>query len=152
MLAVSSYKITFAVVLITSINIPWSQIDHGMLKGSDHGTQSTMVKKTLNLRHVRIVGECFMILRSGFPAEEINFQAWYKWTWQLFNTYMGTWNTMVNHGFLNAWRITAQTFLTTESAIKHSQCNFGNVIRKPSFSVNNWLRSLCTLSRLFTLN
>ena len=99
MLAVSSYKITFAVVLITSINIPRSQIDHGtmvfhcrpwstmvdddmtmladhgMLKGSDHGTQSTMVKKTLNLRHVRIVGECFMILRSGFPAEEINFQA-----------------------------------------------------------------------------
>ena len=49
--------------------------DHDMLKGSDHGTQSTMVKKSLNLRRVRIVDECFMILRSGFLAEEINFQA-----------------------------------------------------------------------------
>ena len=63
---------------------PWSTMvdddmtmlaDHGMFKGSDHGTQSTMVKKTLNLSRLRILDECFMILRSGFPAEEINFQA-----------------------------------------------------------------------------
>ena len=31
--------------------------DHGMLKGSGHGTQSTMVKKTLNLSCVRILDE-----------------------------------------------------------------------------------------------